>query len=183
MSRTVKLDGDPSQGSERAPKGAAKPRAAKRAAPREGGSGGASSGATTPPTPKITGNDAKLHASLVRFYGMAGMGLRTAGTMKGDLGLATAGVNIVATASDTADAWIELAQQNPRVRKVLEGFVQGSAAANLAGAHIAMVLPVLAARGVVPPQMGAMFLSDEAQGFYRDSYAAAAATNGSAPTV
>jgi hypothetical protein len=114
----------------------------------------------------MTPDDRKLHASLIRFYGMVGVGITGAGMARGDVGLATVGVNITSQAEGTADAWIELSQQNPRVRKVLQGFVQGSAAANLIGAHVGMVVPLLAARGMVNGQVSGMFLSEEAKQFY-----------------
>jgi hypothetical protein len=179
MARTVNLDGQdrPSQGPESAPR-AAKPRAKRSAAPRQGGTGGGSSAATGAPGPRITGDDAKLHASLTRLYSMIGVGVTGVGNAKGDIGLSTAGVNILATAGDTADAWIELAQQNDRVRQALNGLVAGGAAANLAACHLAIVAPILAARGAIPPQVGAMFLSDEAKQHYMQAAAAQADRNG-----
>jgi hypothetical protein len=127
----------------------------------------------------MSADDKKLHASLVRMYSMMGVGMTGFGQARGDIGLATAGVNVMSNASETADAWIELAQQNPRVRQALNGLVTGGAMANLIGSHVAIVAPILAARGAIPPGVGMMFLSDEAKTFAQNAQReAAAAQNG-----
>jgi hypothetical protein len=64
------------------------------------------------------------------------------------------------------------------VRQALNGLVAGGAAANLAACHLAIVAPILAARGAIPPQVGAMFLSDEAKQHYMQAAAAQADRNG-----
>ena len=116
----VNLGGSRPPGGESAPKPAAKrkPKAAT------GGGGGGSSAPQSTPTPepiKLTGEEKKLHGSLVRFHAMIGMGVQQVGRARRDPNMAVAGVNIVAMASDTADSWMELAQQNPAVKKALSG--------------------------------------------------------------
>lgn len=182
MAETMNVKGAskkrPPRQSEAAP--SAKPRA-RQAAPGAGSGGGGTPSGAAPPEPRMTPDDKKLHASLTRFYAMVGMGVTSAGMARQDLGLATAGVNITSMAEETANSYLELAQQSPRMRKALQGFVQGSAAAALIGSHIAMAAPVLAARGVVDPNIGAMFLSDDAKAFFTANATPPSATNGSQP--
>lgn len=175
MARTVKIPGDnrPPSGPESAP--SAKPRAGRRSTTGTGGAGGSSAPGVTP-EPKMSADDKKLHASLTRMYTMVGVAVTGMGMARSDIGLATAGVNITSMAEDTSSSWIELAQQNPKVRRALNGLVTGSAAANVIGSNVAMIAPILAARGAVPPPVGAMFLSDDAKAFYNAQ--AAAANNG-----
>ena len=159
----VNLGGSRPPGGESAPKPAAKrkPKAAT------GGGGGGSSAPQSTPTPepiKLTGEEKKLHGSLVRFHAMIGMGVQQVGRARRDPNMAVAGVNIVAMASDTADSWMELAQQNPAVKKALSGFVQGGAIAGVAGCYVAMALPIVVATG--QPQLAplaTMFLHDDAR--------------------
>lgn len=164
------------------PRGESPPRANRPNPSGAGGSGargGESSGAAAP-TPSFKGNDAKLHGALVQFYGTVGMGMHALATMRGDVGMVAASVNIVASAEDTANAWVELAQNNAQVRKMLEGFIQGSAVATLVGCHVTMIVPVLSARKMVPPEVGNMMLKPEAREAASQYAAAAAAaqTNG-----
>lgn len=93
---------------------------------------------------------------------MVGMGVHAVAQARGDVNMVAAGVNITSQANGTADAWLELSQQNPQVKRMLQGFVQGSAVANLVGAHVAMIAPIVASRGIIPPQVGLMFLSPDA---------------------
>lgn len=150
-------------GQERPPRGESPPRAARTPRSGAGSGGGSSSGAPAAPRPDFKGEDRKLHAAVSRFYSTLGMGMAGFASMSGDVGLAASGVNITSQAEATADAWVELAQANPRVKQALQGFVQGSTMANLIGCHVAMVVPVLATRGVIPGEVATMFLSDEAK--------------------
>lgn len=183
-------------GTDKPPRGEKPPRA-KRAADASGGGTGASArrggssstpAAAAPPRKAPTGQDAKLHAALVQMYAGVGIGVQGIAMMGGgDVGLAVSGANILSMAESTADAWIELAQQNPKVRATLEGLVTGSAVATLVGCHASMVVPVLASRGVVPGQVANMFLTDDAKTYaahlaeQQRAAAAAAAQNGTAP--
>lgn len=178
MSRKVNLEGE-----KRPPRGESPPRGGERggasATTGESARGGASSSSSGPaaPSTKLSAADKKLHGALTQMYGGIGMGVQGIATLSGDIGLSIAGANITTMASDTADAWLSLAQQNPRVRAMLEGMVQGSAVATLVGCHASMILPVLASRGVVPGEVANMFLTTEAKE-YAAAMAAARTTAG-----
>lgn len=140
---------------------------------------------TPKPPPRARRGDAKqLRDNLERFYATVGGGVATAGVLRGDVGLVASGTNIGTKAAETADAWLELADTNPRIKRFLEAFMEGSAIANLVAAHLSMIVPIVASQGLVPEQVGVMFLSDEAKQtanqFAAAQAAAAAATNGGA---
>lgn len=164
MARTIPTD-RPTRGEEESPR-TTRARSAAAGAAKGGGRarGGESSGtASAPPTPPLRGDDKKLHSALVQFYVSIGMGAQGIAAMKGDIGLVAAGANIVSNAEAVADAWVELAQQNPKVRTMLQGFIQGSSVATLVGLHASMVVPMLGARNMVPPEVAGMFLSQQAR--------------------
>lgn len=62
---------------------------------------------------------------------------------------------IGATKHACADAWIELAERDKRVAAFLKRITTGSAWGGVIMAHLSMVLPILARKGIVPG--GALF--------------------------
>lgn len=114
--------------------------------------------------------DDKLRESLKGTYEMAGVlvmgiGLRPRKIGEeihapGDPGLVATGEAIVTRADAAVEAWLDLADKNPKVKTALRRFTEGSAFAGLIGVHVAMAAPVLASRGILPPQL-AVILSTE----------------------
>lgn len=92
---------------------------------------------------------------IVQYVGLAGI-VNMVGTAREDAGLRGTAVAIVAQAESAADSWLEVAGQNPAVKRALLAFAEGSAFAGLATAHLFMLLPLLADRGVLPASIAAM---------------------------
>lgn len=95
-------------------------------------------------------NDRKLRDALTNTYQTVGTIVAGIGQSNQDAGLAAFGVNVANRADEAADAWMELADQNPGVKAALARFAEGSAVANLIGVHVSMAFPLLAARGLLP---------------------------------
>lgn len=66
------------------------------------------------------------------------------------------GESIQAGADDAAEAWDELASQNPKVKSFILNLIQGTVWAKLISVHLQMALPFLAASESVPPKMREM---------------------------
>jgi hypothetical protein len=121
------------------------------------------------PEPKVRSKrDRDLIAALAQFYGMVGIGLTAAGQGINNPGLAVAGVNVASRGEVTAEAWVDLAENNPAIRKALEGFLAGSAWATVIGGHVMMAAPVaLSLRTDTPPAVATLAwnacLTDEAK--------------------
>jgi hypothetical protein len=100
-----------------------------------------------------------LHTELESTYQMLG----TVGMMasRGDELKLAASVNVINCAGPAADAWIDLAEKNPKVKDALQKFVSGTAAAQLISIHFAMLTPMLAAYGLVPKNFGEMILMQQ----------------------
>lgn len=116
-----------------------------------------------PPRSTRRGDSRKLKEALERFYATIGGGVATAGMFTGNIGMVASGTNIATRSDEVSEAWMELADTNPKVKKFLESFMEGSSVANLVAAHLSMVVPLIAAQGIVPAQMGEFFLSEEAK--------------------
>ena len=122
----------------------------------------------SPPTPtKRTPADKKLAASIAGTYQAIGMGIIGIGMARNDGGLAGTGTATVNNAEQIAEAWLDLADKNPSVKKALKKFTEISATGTLVGLHITLLIPLLIDRQVIPEPM-----ADMAMGF------AAGATNG-----
>jgi hypothetical protein len=106
--------------------------------------------------------DDKLRESLVDTYQMLGLALITIAMPGEDQGLAATGVMVTERADAAADAWLDVADKNPKVKSALRKFTEGSAFAGLFAIHLSMVAPVLASRGILPPQLAAMLSSHPA---------------------
>lgn len=105
--------------------------------------------APTPPK-KRTPADKKLASSIASTYQGIGLMVTAAGMSRGDGGVAGTGTAIVEQAEAAAEAWLVLADQNPKVKAALRKFTEGSAFAGLVAVHIPVVMPLLASRGVIP---------------------------------
>lgn len=103
------------------------------------------------------GTDRKVKESLVTTYQTVGMLTVASAMAREDDALVAFGTAVTSRAEAAADAWLELADQNPAVKAALIKFTQGSAVANLAAVHLSMVFPLLAARGVIPPIVAGAF--------------------------
>jgi hypothetical protein len=170
MARTVRQPGGNPASEPRAPRTT---RARAESGTAQGVSGGSSAPQTPPP--KLTPDERKIREALVQFYTMGGGFIQVRGQTSGDLGLATAGVNIHTRAGEAADMWVDLARQNSQVKKALQHLIAGGAVAGVIGVHAMMIVPVLSAQGMVRPEFGVMALNDDAkQHWVREAQAAAA---------
>jgi hypothetical protein len=104
-----------------------------------------------PPEPKRrTPTDKKLASSIAGTYQAVGVTLIGFGQHKDDKGLVFTGIKVCESAEPIADAWLDLADQNPAVKKALKKFTEVTAAGTLIGMHVSMILPLLADRNIVP---------------------------------
>lgn len=94
----------------------------------------------------------KLEQQLAAFYVDIGI---YGGMFTGKRGMLT-GTVISANAGMLAGSWVDLAERDPAVKRALTNLVQSSGWAGVLGAHVAVILPVLAIWGVLPEQMAAM---------------------------
>lgn len=184
---TVRIPG--ADDDQRPPRGERKP-SAKRPPRRdtatsrdgEGDTGG--TGATRSSRPRSRGNDKLILESLTGLYGMVGAGIAGVGQVQGNAGLIAAGVNVTIQGEDLAQQWVALGDQVPAVRRALEGMLQTGAMSVVVMGNIGVILPLLAAAGILPQQVGNMFLHPdavEAGQAFQAMQAAAAAANGGAP--
>lgn len=124
----------------------AKPRASRAKAP------------PTEPAPKQrTSADRKLADSLAGVYQMVGAGIVGIGQTRLMAGIASdnaravahgnrltnMGVQTVNLSETAAEAWLDVADQNPKVKRALKRFSETSATAVLIGIHFQMLLPML----------------------------------------
>lgn len=66
------------------------------------------------------------------------------------------GESIQYGADDAAEAWDELAAQNPKVKAVILNLIQGTVWAKLISVHLQMALPFLASSESLPPKLREM---------------------------
>lgn len=140
------------------PKGESAP----KVKPRDAGAGPRDAAEAAGPDPKRrTPTDRKLAASLAQFYAMIGVGIAGVGQASHNIELAAAGVNVASRAEESADAWMDLADTSPRVRKMLEGFATGGSWAGVVASTVTIVAPIAVAirRDNIPEQMSGMILS------------------------
>lgn len=109
------------------------------------------------PVRRRTAQDNAAREALVGIYTMGGAALAASAVAREDHPLAAAGMNVIGNAERVADAWMDLADRNPRIRAMLHKLSEGSAIGTLVGLHVSMAMPVLAAKGLVPPQVAIMF--------------------------
>lgn len=116
----------------------------------------------TPPRKGRQTIDDKLRVSLVDTYQMLGLALLTIAMPGDDTGLQATAVMVTERAELAADAWLEVADKSPKVKAALRRFTEGSSYAGLFAIHLTMLAPVLASRGILPPQLAAMLSSHPA---------------------
>lgn len=105
-----------------------------------------------------TPKERKLQASLTAAYEGLGVGVSLLGVQLQDEGIAQTGVKINGMADITADAWLELAKENPKIMETLIRLTEASKMGVLVGCHIAMIVPFLVNRGMVPAHVGGMVM-------------------------
>jgi hypothetical protein len=69
---------------------------------------------------------------------------------QGDEGIKGVGTMMFNNADAAALAWLDLADQNPKVKQWLQRVTEASAVGSLVAVHMAMVFPLLVDRGVIP---------------------------------
>lgn len=108
---------------------------------------GASSTTTPrkPANPRTAASITRIRAGLVMTFTMAGMGVSVYDGWDGQV--------IALNAERLADAWCELAEQNPRVRKALERMLEGSAWGGAIGTTAAVAVPIAVRHGMLPPSL------------------------------
>jgi hypothetical protein len=117
---------------------------------------GAKKGASTAPA-RATKNE-KMRRELVSTLGLVGVGLMTVEPYDG--------LVVLDRAEATVDALMDVAEHNPRVRKVLESMIEVSVWGALGTALAGMLVPIAAHHGVIPlpaETMEKQFLSPDTQ--------------------
>lgn len=131
------------------------PRPTPRGGPRAAATGATeSTGSAGRDTPTKRGTvDKKLVTNITDTYTMLGMMVSGAGLARGDEGLVGSGQSLVNRADRFGEAWLGLANRNPKVKAALVRFTEGTATAEILVLHVAVLMPLLASRGVVPVPM------------------------------
>lgn len=106
--------------------------------------------------------DKKLQVSIAQGYGYIGMALMGIGTRFKDSGLANTGVATINGAEAVSEAWMNAADSNPKVKQFLMQATQVGTIGALVGCHVAMAMPLLIDRGVIPVEVAAMAASEAA---------------------
>jgi hypothetical protein len=109
----------------------------------------------------LTADEKKLASSIAQAYGMIGVGIVGIGIRLSDQGLVGTGVETSNMAEALSLAWIELARKNPKIKTYLKKMVEASAAGVLIGMHVAVLMPLLADRGIIPVGMVMASEADE----------------------
>lgn len=127
---------------------AAEETAPKRTAPRRTSSKDKDS--TTPPKAKPTTKDAKLQESITDLYAQGGLILAGVGMAREDVGIQSVGIGMANGSQAIGEAWMDLADKNPKVKAALVKFTEVSSVGVLVSLHVAIVLPFMADRGMIP---------------------------------
>lgn len=98
---------------------------------------------TAGPTRKRTPSQRKLKDDIAQVYGAIGLALLASGD-------AESGQAFLTNAEPLADAWIDLAEKDANVKRVLERLTTGSAWSAVIAGHIGLFLPILASKGWLP---------------------------------
>lgn len=102
-------------------------------------------------TPKRrTPTDQRLHDALTGTYQGIGGVVVTFGFQLEDNGLTGVGTGLINQAETLAEAWVELGNQNPKVKKALQRFTEASAAGTVIALHLSVLTPLLMDRGILP---------------------------------
>src|ERR1700728_1295924 len=104
-----------------------------------------SSGRDAPPrstaSPRPTARESQkevLRVKLIRFYMIAGTIVRPMGRFMPVL--TPLGDNLKSYSEEAADAWLELADEDPRVMEAIKSFTSVSAIGNVIGIHLAIAI-------------------------------------------
>lgn len=106
---------------------------------------------------KLSATDKKLADDLTQIYVAVGLSINGIGSLKEDAGIALTGQRFVEKAESLSQNWLELANTNPAVKAALKKITQGSALGSLIVGHAVCVLPFVADRGIIPPQVAMAF--------------------------
>lgn len=103
--------------------------------------------------------DRKLAASIAEMYQAAGMIGYGIAQQKQDQGLGQTSANIMENSEAIAEAWMDLADKNPKIKAALKSITEVSAIGAVVGLHVTCVLPFLASRGIGGPLVANMAAS------------------------
>lgn len=84
-----------------------------------------------------------LEARVTEMYALAGMGAFAVGDQ-------IVSNSILQNAESCADAWITLAERDPKVKRILERLTQSSAWGGVVMAHLGIAIPILSHYGILP---------------------------------
>lgn len=118
------------------PKGNSSPRRVSSAGDTGEGRARPSRASSTPPvSPRSTKKDAELQGDLAGMYRMC--------AMVGMMFNRELAQSVMDHADDAADAWVQLAQRNPKVKKALVDMTTASVWGGVVSVHIAMFAPAV----------------------------------------
>ena len=117
-----------------------KRKSAKASEPKEStGRGDSGIGSSTKASPgRRTPTNAKLEEKIGRFYMMLGTVMRPFGRWYTPL--TDVGDSVKEFSGEAAEAWMELAEENPEIKKKLEEWTSASIYGNIVGIHFAMFM-------------------------------------------
>lgn len=147
--KVTDIPDDGSSGGDRPPR-AARPSSARTSSRRTTSSG--SSDAPKQRTPA----DRKLAASVAGGYQTIGALITGIGFRIEDQGLVGTGAATINNSEMLAEAWMDLADKNPKVKDTLRRLTEVTTVGVLVSLHLATLMPLLIDRGVVPPGVAAM---------------------------
>lgn len=103
------------------------------------------------PRSRVRVSDEKIRGALSDVYNMIGMAAIPFDPVYAQF--------VMDKSDDLADAWMDLAENNPKVRTYLQRFTEGSGVGTIIMAHAMMVAPLLAKRGIIPAPIGVSALA------------------------
>lgn len=141
MAETIPLNGSGRSGGDRPPRGPESAPDSDREA--------------APPTPKRRSPaDTKLQTSIAEMYQVLGLAVNGLGGAAQDDGMQGTGVALVMQSEGIASAWMDLAEKNPKVKKILQNLTEVSAVGAVVGIHVTCAMPFLQSRGILPAFLG-----------------------------
>jgi hypothetical protein len=122
----------------------------RRTAPRRSAGATKDTAKDAPPRARPGTKDAKLQESIVDLYAQGGLLIAGVGMARADEGITSVGVGLANGSQAIGEAWMDLADKNPKVKAALLKFTEVSSVGVLVSLHVAVVLPFMADRGMVP---------------------------------
>lgn len=101
----------------------------------------------------MTPAEKKLAEAISQMYQMAGGIALGIGFRIADQGLVGTGAKTLEMADAISVAWIDLSRRNPAVKKWLQRVTEMGSTSVLVGMHVAIIVPLLIDRGVIPASM------------------------------